>query len=96
MKIALFGATGNTGLQLAEQALARGHHVTALVRDPAKLSKFANNVNFKAVKCNIMDASSLATHLQGHECKSRDSSRLKFRSPRTFMNKLRNSHRSMV
>ena len=52
MKIALFGASGNTGLQLAEQALARGHQVTALVRDPSKLSQFASNQNFKVFICN--------------------------------------------
>lgn len=38
MYIALFGATGGTGLQVLEQALAAGHRVTALVRDPTKLS----------------------------------------------------------
>jgi len=37
MKLAVFGATGGTGRQVVEQALAAGHHVTALVRDPAKL-----------------------------------------------------------
>lgn len=36
MKIALFGATGGTGKALIEQALANGHSVAALVRDPAK------------------------------------------------------------
>jgi putative NADH-flavin reductase len=38
MKLTVFGATGGTGRQVVEQALAAGHHVTALVRDPAKLS----------------------------------------------------------
>lgn len=38
MNIALFGGTGGTGLQVIEQALAAGHQVTALVRDPAKLA----------------------------------------------------------
>ncbi len=33
----VFGATGGTGLQLVTQALARGHRVTAFVRDPARL-----------------------------------------------------------
>jgi len=32
MRIAVFGATGGTGLQLLEQALAANHHVTAIVR----------------------------------------------------------------
>jgi putative NADH-flavin reductase len=33
------GATGATGRHLLEQALAQGHHVTALVRNPAKLHR---------------------------------------------------------
>ncbi len=37
MKLALFGATGGTGEQIAQQALAAGHTVSVLVRDPAKL-----------------------------------------------------------
>ena len=37
MKLAVFGATGGTGQQVVEQALAAGHQVTVLVRDPAKL-----------------------------------------------------------
>ncbi len=37
MQIALFGATGGTGRQTLEQALAQGHSVNALVRTPAKL-----------------------------------------------------------
>ena len=38
MKIAIFGATGDTGKQLVEQALAAGHEVVAYVRNPSKLS----------------------------------------------------------
>jgi putative NADH-flavin reductase len=37
MQIALFGATGGTGRQVLEQALASGHTVTALVRDPTRI-----------------------------------------------------------
>lgn len=37
MKIAVFGATGGTGRQVVEQALAAGHEVNVLVRNPAKL-----------------------------------------------------------
>jgi putative NADH-flavin reductase len=37
MQIALFGATGGTGRQVLDQALASGHTVTALVRDPARI-----------------------------------------------------------
>lgn len=38
MKLALFGAAGRAGRLLLEQALAAGHTVTALVRDPARLA----------------------------------------------------------
>ncbi len=37
MKLLIFGASGGTGRQLVEQALAQGHLVTAFVRNPAKL-----------------------------------------------------------
>jgi len=38
MKLAIFGATGGTGTCLVEQAIAAGHDVTAVVRDPARLA----------------------------------------------------------
>jgi putative NADH-flavin reductase len=38
MKIAIFAATGGIGRHILEQAVAAGHEVTAVVRDPAKLS----------------------------------------------------------
>jgi putative NADH-flavin reductase len=34
MRLAVFGATGGTGIQLTRQALDRGHHVVALARRP--------------------------------------------------------------
>ena len=37
-RITLFGATGRVGRMLLDLAIADGHEVTALVRDPAKLS----------------------------------------------------------
>ncbi|MEU9041733.1 MULTISPECIES: NAD(P)H-binding protein [unclassified Kitasatospora] len=36
MRITVFGATGNVGSRVVTEALARGHEVTAVVRDPAK------------------------------------------------------------
>ncbi len=37
MKLTIFGATGGTGRCLVGQALAAGHEVTAVVRDPDRL-----------------------------------------------------------
>jgi putative NADH-flavin reductase len=37
MKIALFGATGHTGKFILREALASGHSVSVLVRNPSKL-----------------------------------------------------------
>ena len=39
MKLTIFGATGGTGRQLVEQALAAGHQVVAFVRDPSRLTR---------------------------------------------------------
>ncbi|MCG5220201.1 NAD(P)H-binding protein [Streptosporangium soli] len=37
-KLALFGANGVIGVRILREALARGHEVAAVVRDPAKLA----------------------------------------------------------
>lgn len=37
MKITVLGANGGTGTEIVHQALAAGHDVTAVVRDPAKM-----------------------------------------------------------
>ncbi|HWR36864.1 MAG TPA: SDR family oxidoreductase [Clostridia bacterium] len=38
MKLVIFGATGPTGLALTQQALHAGHEVTALARNPARMT----------------------------------------------------------
>ncbi len=37
LKIALFGATGMIGSRIAAEAARRGHQVTALARNPARV-----------------------------------------------------------
>jgi putative NADH-flavin reductase len=39
MKLTIFAATGGIGRQLVEQAIAAGHEVTAVVRNPKKLTR---------------------------------------------------------
>ncbi|MFD0278203.1 NAD(P)-dependent oxidoreductase [Kitasatospora sp. NPDC127111] len=36
MRITVFGATGNVGSRVVAEAVARGHEVTAVLRDPAR------------------------------------------------------------
>lgn len=36
MKIVLYGATGKVALPILDEALARGHEVTAVTRDPSR------------------------------------------------------------
>lgn len=64
MKIALLGATGFVGSALLKESLSRGHRVTAIVRDPAKLIP-ADHLAAKAG--DIYDAATLATLIAGHE-----------------------------
>jgi putative NADH-flavin reductase len=44
MRLTIFAATGGIGGQLLEQAVAAGHDVTAVVRDPRKLAPSRNGV----------------------------------------------------
>ncbi|XP_023332321.1 flavin reductase (NADPH) isoform X1 [Eurytemora carolleeae] len=57
MRIAVFGATGGTGLQLLEQALAANHHVTAIVRTPAKIKM--THENLKVVTGDVFNTESI-------------------------------------
>ena len=63
MLIALFGATGGTGLQFLKQALDAGHQVTALVRDPNRLQ--ASHAQLTVVHGNVLDADAVAHTLNG-------------------------------
>ncbi|MDH1624044.1 NAD(P)-dependent oxidoreductase [Pseudomonas chengduensis] len=64
MKLALIGASGYVGAPLLQEALNRGHQVTALVRHPEKLPAHANLV---AVRADVHDRAALAEQLRGHD-----------------------------
>ena len=64
MKIALIGGTGFVGSKLLAEALQRGHQVTALVRNPAKLSAQAG---VTPVEVDVTDAAALAHAVEGHD-----------------------------
>lgn len=65
MKLAIFGATGNTGVELVKQALEKGHLVTAFVRDPSRLSIQHSHLNI--VTGDVFDPESVAETVQGHD-----------------------------
>jgi putative NADH-flavin reductase len=64
MKIALIGATGFVGRALTEEALQRGHEVTAIVRHPEDTG---NREGLKMVEGDVMDTEALAGLLKGNE-----------------------------
>jgi putative NADH-flavin reductase len=63
MKIVIFGATGQTGKLLVEQALARGHHVTAYVRTASKL--LLGHPNLNIIEGALNNTSQLKLAIQG-------------------------------
>jgi putative NADH-flavin reductase len=62
MKIALIGATGYVGAAVLTEALSRGHAVTVIARDPAKI---AAQPGVTAVKADAYDAASVAAAVAG-------------------------------
>jgi putative NADH-flavin reductase len=65
MRIAVFGASGKTGRQVVEQALAAGHQVTAFVRDPAKLGM--EHPALRVVRGDISDAARVDEAVRGQD-----------------------------
>jgi putative NADH-flavin reductase len=59
MKLTIFGATGGTGTSLVGQALAGGHEVTAVVRDPARLAEPAQP-RLRVVTADVMDPAAIS------------------------------------
>ncbi|MFD3637944.1 NAD(P)-dependent oxidoreductase [Streptomyces griseus] len=49
MRITVFGATGGVGQEIVGQALAAGHEVTAVVRDPDRLPEWLDRAALAAV-----------------------------------------------
>ena len=54
MRLVIFGPTGGTGRRLVERAIAEGHDVTALVRNPSRMS--ARHRRLKVVVGDVSDA----------------------------------------
>src|SRR5437870_9755503 len=65
MKLFVIGATGRTGREIVQQALARGHHVTAFVRSPESIT--LKNERLTVLKGNAMDGNQLFHAIQNHD-----------------------------
>ncbi len=63
-RIALIGASGNVGSRLLQELVSRGHQVTAIGRDPTRISP---SPYVSAVRGDINDIGGLTAILKGHD-----------------------------
>lgn len=65
MKVIVFGATGPTGRRAVDEALAKGHEVTAFVRDPSKLE--TKHQRLRVFQGDALDPASVEKALTGQQ-----------------------------
>ena len=65
MKLFVIGATGRTGEEIVQQALARGHHVTAFVRSPEAVTLRRERLG--VLEGNVTDEEQLSEAMQNHD-----------------------------
>lgn len=65
LRLFIVGANGNTGSQLVELGLARGHAVTAFVRSPHKITQ--RNSRLEVVQGDPLRTDALASALDGQD-----------------------------
>jgi uncharacterized protein len=65
MKVALYGATGKAGSRILKELVSRGHRVTAIARDPAKLPQPGPGVSVK--QDDLSDPEKIAAAVDGAE-----------------------------
>ena len=65
MNVLIFGATGGTGQQLVEQALAQGHSVTAFARTPAAIT--TQHPNLHVAQGDVLDYSTVVAAMHGQD-----------------------------
>jgi putative NADH-flavin reductase len=65
MKLFVIGATGRTGQEIVQQAIERGHDVTAFVRSPETV--ILRHERLFVVKGNTTDENQLSEAMQSHD-----------------------------
>jgi len=65
MKLAVYGAGGTIGRRITQEALRRGHQITAVVRNPARFE--AGSPAVEVVKGDVLDPASVAKAVAGHD-----------------------------
>ena len=59
LRILVYGATGKVGTHVVDEALQRGHVVTAVSREPSRIQQ--QHQNLTAVAGDLLDSSSIAS-----------------------------------
>jgi len=65
MKIAVFGASGKTGILIVYQALNQGHEVTAFARQPTKVT--IQHKNLRVIQGDVMDIEMVRLAVEGQD-----------------------------
>jgi putative NADH-flavin reductase len=65
LDLLVFGATGEVGTHIVDEALVRGHRVTAVSRDAARITK--RHENLSAAEGDLLDPASIDRLLEGHD-----------------------------
>lgn len=65
LKILVYGASGKVGSHVVEEALNRGHRVTAVSRDPSKIARVHEGLS--VVRGDVLDPASVAGLVEGHD-----------------------------
>ena len=65
VRVVIFGATGQTGRLLTERGVAKGHQVTAFVRDPARFD--LPNGSVRVIQGDVLDSAAVDRAVAGQE-----------------------------
>jgi putative NADH-flavin reductase len=65
LKILVYGASGKVGTHVVDEALNRGHVVTAVSRDPSRITQVHDNLS--AVQGDILDTESITALAAGQD-----------------------------